>query len=71
MISVNSAFGGTGIYKLSSIPYNCKYKGSHPYGQEKCEHVDFNQGIKSNGGKLYINTSFYNDAYDFKGSFTR
>lgn len=61
-ISVNSAFGGISIYKLSSIPTQCNYVGSYPSEHEKCEHVEFNECIKNNGGKLYINTSFYNDA---------
>lgn len=62
LIEVNSAFGGTAIYRLSSLPDKCRYNGTHTSGSEKCEHVDFNECIKSNGGKLYINTSFYNDA---------
>jgi hypothetical protein len=57
-IEVDSAFGGAAIYKLSSVPYSCKYNGEHPDGQEKCEHVDFNKCIKDNGGKIFINTDF-------------
>ena len=61
-ISVNSAFGGISVYKLSSIPTQCNYVGSYSSGREKCEHVEFNECIKNSGGKMYINTSFYNDA---------
>lgn len=61
LISVNSAFGGISVYKLSSIPAHCKYVGAYSSGHEKCEHVEFNECIKNNGGKLFINTSFIND----------
>jgi hypothetical protein len=61
LIPVTSAFGGTAIYKLNSIPKKCVYKGYHLTGDDKCEHVDFNKCIKKNGGKLFINTLFYND----------
>jgi hypothetical protein len=66
LLEVNSAFGGIAIYKLSSIPKSCKYIGEYkennefnikPYN-EKCEHVEFNECIKDNGGKLYLNTEF-------------
>ena len=62
-ITVESAFGGTAIYKLSSIPKHCKYNGEYLNGQEKCEHVDFNECIKNSGGKIYINGSFINDGH--------
>ena len=61
LIEVDSAFGGTAIYKLSSIPNHCKYNGKYDDGDEKCEHVDFNKCIKDNGGKIFINTNFKND----------
>ena len=61
LIDVDSAFGGTAVYKLSTIPYICKYNGQHENGKEKCEHVDFNKCIKNQGGKIYINTNFLND----------
>ena len=58
---VDSAFGGTAIYKLSSIPDMCNYNGEYENGEEKCEHVDFNICIKNHGGKIYINPNFLND----------
>ena len=64
LIDVDSAFGGISIYKLTSIK-NCKYIGSYKNNEypeiknEKCEHVEFNECIKKNGGKLFINTEFY------------
>ncbi len=61
LIEVDSAFGGTAIYKLSSIPNTCNYNGEYKNGKEKCEHVDFNKCIKNHGGKIYINTNFLND----------
>lgn len=54
-LEVDSAFGGIGIYKLSSIG-DCKYVGSYEDGTELCEHVPFHKCIKENGGKIYINT---------------
>jgi len=59
-IEVDSAFGGVGIYKLSSIPDTCKYVGEYQDGKEKCEHVEFNECIKKNGGKIFINPEFIN-----------
>jgi hypothetical protein len=61
LIEADSAFGGGAIYKLSSIPNECRYNGVHENGNEKCEHVDFNKCIKNNGGKIYINPDFIND----------
>ena len=58
LLEVDSAFGGIAIYKISSIK-NCRYNGVHADGEEKCEHVDFNNCIKENGGKIFINTEFY------------
>ena len=60
-IDVDSAFGGTTIYKLSSIPNHCKYNGKYDDGDEKCEHVDFNKCIKDSGKKIIIDTNFIND----------
>jgi len=60
-IDVDSAFGGTTIYKLSSIPNHCKYNGKYKNGDEKCEHVDFNKCIKDSGKKIIIDTNFIND----------
>jgi len=61
LTEVDSAFGGIAIYKLSSIPKECKYDGLHKNGMERCEHVTFNKCIKQNGGKIYINPYFLND----------
>jgi hypothetical protein len=66
LLEIDSAFGGIAIYKLSSIPNKCRYNGEYmnnnkeniPQGTEKCEHVDFNECIKENNGKLFINTDF-------------
>jgi hypothetical protein len=58
LVEVDSAFGGAAIYKIKSIPSFCKYVGTHPDGHEKCEHVEFNECIKKNGGNIFINTAF-------------
>ena len=58
LLEVDSAFGAIAIYKISSIPLNCKYVGMHESGEDKCEHVEFNECIKNSGKNIYINTSF-------------
>ena len=63
LLEVKSCFGGTAIYKRKYLD-NCTYgEGFQMNGDEKiefCEHVDFNQGVVNNGGKLYINPKFIN-----------
>ena len=59
-ISVNSAFGGIGIYKRylfnkSDYIYNKDNKV-----QEMCEHVNFNFTLIDKGYSLYINPKFVN-----------
>ena len=58
LLDVKSAFGGIAIYKLNSIPDTCKYIGNNDDGSEISEHVPFNQCLKDNNKKIYINTSF-------------
>ena len=66
-IQVKSAFGGFGIYKMKSVLENSeKYKGSQilkittkdkknvTMNYQKCEHVNFNEGLVSQGNKLYV-----------------
>lgn len=72
-ISVNSAFGGFGIYKIKPITENKnKYNGYQNCNvilkdqtkikkyYSKCEHVDFNLGLKNLGYDLYIKTNLIN-----------
>jgi hypothetical protein len=58
LIPVVSAFGGAGLYKLSSIE-NVTYNGYEETHLDKqiCEHVPFHTALKLNGRKLYINPS--------------
>jgi hypothetical protein len=62
-IQVKSCFGGIAIYKKKYIE-NCDYgKGFQMIKDKKlefCEHVDFNEGVLKNGGKIYINPKFIN-----------
>ena len=51
-ISVDSAFGGLALYRREAIR-NSRYAGSYA-GVDICEHVPFNESIKSTGGKLFI-----------------
>lgn len=67
LTEMDSAFGGIAIYKLKSINESCRYVGFHgennkrdyPVDSEQCEHVEFNECIKNNGGKMFINTEFF------------
>ena len=58
LLEVDSAFGGAAVYRLKAIPKNCKYVGCYSDGTQKCEHVEFNECIKKNGGRIFINTRF-------------
>ena len=62
-IQVKSCFGGIAIYKRQYLD-NCDYgKGFQMNVDEKiefCEHVDFNECVIKNGGKIYINPKFIN-----------
>jgi hypothetical protein len=70
---VDSAFGGLGIYKMNFIlrnpnPYLGSKMKSAPSEDgsfriarwQVCEHVHFNQGIRSLGGRLFIMPSLVN-----------
>ncbi len=57
-ISVNSAFGGLGIYKRDSL-LRCRYRGLDQENMEICEHVSVNMDLSAEGG-LYINPAFIN-----------
>jgi hypothetical protein len=57
-IEVDSAFGGIAIYKLKTLPKNCRYRGNYDDGTEQIEHVPFHNCIKNAGGKIFINTEF-------------
>jgi hypothetical protein len=65
-IQVHSAFGGMGLYKISSVVKNARrskgYKiknvltpeGDRDVGWQVCEHVDFHRGFGDHGEKLFI-----------------
>lgn len=78
---VDSAFGGLGIYKMSYVLKNPNpYLGSKMKAVptedgtfnvarwQACEHVHFNHGIRSIGGRLFIMPSLINGDYS-QGSF--
>lgn len=52
LIPVNSAFGGLGIYKISSIE-NCMYDAEYD-GSLTCEHVYFHNEMIKKGCKIFI-----------------
>ena len=66
-LEVDSAFGGLGIYKISSVLRNkSKYVGrklktmlvgpgrTQPVGWQSCEHVSFNAGLRELGERLFV-----------------
>ena len=57
-IEVKSCFGGLGVYKTKYL-HGCTYYGGQ-HGKEVCEHVSFHEGIRKNGGKMYINPEMIN-----------
>tara|TARA_B100000963_G_C22577529_1_gene649214 strand:- start:104 stop:940 length:837 start_codon:yes stop_codon:yes gene_type:complete len=59
-IEVDSAFGGTAIYKTKYL-LNKKYVGyDFKNRTEICEHVSLNNQIRLEGGKIFINPNFIN-----------
>lgn len=52
-IPVRSAFGGLGIYRMSSA-LAARYCGLDDQGRDVSEHVAFNEAIGRNGGRLHI-----------------
>jgi hypothetical protein len=57
LISVNSAFGGIGIYK-SWCFFKADYRDdSHSH---ECEHVSFHRKLEVDGARMYINPRFIN-----------
>ncbi|MEI7932419.1 MAG: hypothetical protein WCI21_05115 [Alphaproteobacteria bacterium] len=65
-LAVESAFGGLGVYKISSILNNRRTfvgyktktlptdKGPREFGWQLCEHVSFNLGFRELGQTLYV-----------------
>ena len=75
-VPVSSAFGGLGIYKMNSVLQNkSKYLGTQNFdvttqdknkfkvNYQKCEHVNFNEGIIKLGKKLYILPQLVNQKF--------
>jgi hypothetical protein len=57
-LPVKSAFGGMGIYKVTSLDRNCRYIGKiNNNNTEICEHVPFNLYLSGKGCKLFIDSS--------------
>lgn len=58
-IEVDSAFGGLAIYKSSSLR-KAEYIGLNGRGEEICEHVSVHTGIRSMGGRIFVNPRLMN-----------
>ncbi|MDB5488284.1 MAG: hypothetical protein JWQ58_1999 [Reyranella sp.] len=52
-IEVRSAFGGLGVYRMSSI-HDARYVGIDAQDREVSEHIAFNEAIGRSGGRLHI-----------------
>jgi hypothetical protein len=53
-IEVKSAFCGMAVYQVRHLE-NCSYSKESSYGKNDVEHVAFHEGIRRNGGKVFIN----------------
>ena len=60
-ISVDSAFGGLGVYRFRAIR-GLRYLGKLN-GREICEHVPFHRSIKEKGGRIFIVPGLINCDY--------
>ncbi len=72
-IEVDSAFGGFAIYDAAVFGFG-EYSGVNVMGEETCEHVHFNNLIKEQGGKIYINPNLINTRttdHSINAGFTR
>ncbi len=58
-VEVESAFGGLGIYKISSVK-GCEYLGVDEDGFQICEHVEFHRQIRKKGYRLFIDAGMIN-----------
>jgi len=58
LIEVDSAFGGMGFVNKKYLTSNVICQGVDTYGREKCEWVSFCEGIRKNGGKIFVNCEF-------------
>lgn len=53
-IEVESAFGGLGVYQTRFLK-GCRYSRKSTFHDMDVEHCAFNQAIRRNGGKVFIN----------------
>jgi len=53
-LEVESAFGGLGVYQVSFLK-GCRYSRKSTFHDADVEHCAFNQAIRRNGGKVFIN----------------
>jgi hypothetical protein len=59
LVEVDSAFGGFAIYQPKFFR-SCLFVGSTTKTPEICEHISFNNCIRKNGGRIFINSRFQN-----------
>jgi hypothetical protein len=59
LVQVQSAFGGAGFIKISSIK-NARHTYLNQYGYEMCEWPSFCAALNEGNGKIFINPAFIN-----------
>lgn len=57
-IETESSFGCLSIYRKEILTSGARYDGLDASGQEVCEHVSLNRGIRAAGGRIFINPAF-------------
>lgn len=59
-IRVESAFGGLGVYRVTSLSADARYNSRDMEGNPASEHVAFNQALGKKGAQLFILPSLIN-----------
>jgi len=62
-ISVQSSFGGLGIYRTEVLMKENSYKGTDDQGNITCEHVPFHIELVNKGARIFINPRMINTRY--------
>ena len=58
VLLIHSAFNAGALYKVSAIHPCCRYSGKSAEGLDICEHVPFQQCLRSHGTRILFNPKF-------------
>lgn len=58
-VEVYSAFGGLALYRMQYL-HDCRYMYGNHHRNDVCEHVTFHDGIRRNGGRVFIDLTLQN-----------